>query len=93
LASQIRKALEEITAIEQVIKPYEYYTADVSDSLRDLAAIKELLNNPTKANLAQAMEKLKAVENRIYRYRGYEPAEEALRHINTLKEMAKSYGV
>jgi len=91
--SELKKALEEINAIEQTIKPYEYQVPEASDCLKDLATIKELLKNPTRVNIAQALEKLKTVENRINYYRGYEPAEVALRHINRLKDMARSHGL
>jgi len=93
LSSQVNKALEEIAAVEKILKPYEYQVIEARESLKDLAAIRELVNNPTRQNLVQSVEKLKTVENRVNRYKGYGPAEEALHHIATLKEMAKAYGL
>jgi len=90
--SEIAKALEYITAIEQIIKPYEYEVPEASHCLKDLRAIKELLKNPTWDNIAQAVEKLKTIETRINYYRGYEAAEEALIYINKLKNMARNHG-
>ena len=91
--SELMKALEEINAIEQIIKPYEYEVPEASYCLKDLAATKELLKSPTRVNIAQALEKLKAVENRVNYYRGYAPADVALRHINRLKDMARRHGL
>ena len=90
MSSPVEKALENIVAIERIIVPIRSYGDAV---LKDLAAIKELLKNPTRENLLQALEKLKAVENIINQYGGYEPAEKAIQHINVLKKMAKRYGL
>lgn len=92
MSSPVEKALENIVAIERIVEPYGYYP-DGDAILKDLAAIKELLKNPTRGNLLQALEKLKAVENVINQYGGYEPAEKAIEHINILKEMAKRHGL
>lgn len=92
MSSLIEKALENIVAIERIVEPYGYYP-DGDAILKDLAAIKELLKNPTRGNLLQALEKLKAVENIINQYGGYEPSEKAIEHINILKEMAKRHGL
>lgn len=92
MSSVLEKALEEITDIERIIKPYEYEVPEASSSLKDLATIKDFLKNPTRDSIAQALEKLKTVENRVNLYRGYEPAEDALHHINRLKDMAKNHG-
>ena len=90
--NEIAKALEDITAIERIIKPYEYEVPEASNCLKDLRAIKELLKNPTRDSIAQALEKLKTIEIQINYYRGYDAAEEALIHINRLKDMARSHG-
>jgi len=65
---------------------------EASYCLKELHAIKDLLKNPTRDSIAQTLKKLKTIEIQINYYRGYDAAEEALIHINRLKDMARSHG-
>lgn len=84
---KVNKIKKEIESIEWAIRPYEYYTYDVTFALKVLAEIKEILSDPEKADLSQVMEKLKILDELAERYRGYPEASEALYHLNNIKKI------
>jgi len=84
---KIQKILEEIEIIERIIRPYEFYTPDVSWGLGFLATIKDDLRDPEIADLKWVLERFREAENVADLYRGYEPADEAMRHIAEIKKI------
>lgn len=86
-AEKAKRILKEIEAIERIIKPYQFSTTEVSRALEALAAFKESLKDPEKADLSQVLEWLRKGESKAAYYRGYGPAEEALGHLEKMKKI------
>jgi len=85
----INNALEEISAIERLIKPYEYQAYEAKKVLSDLAALREAITKMDKESIKNAIEKISALEYEAAPYRGFGPVEEALQHARRLKEELK----
>lgn len=71
--SKINEALKDIQDCEEMIKPYEGYAPVVTDSLRDLDAIRSLLSKPSATNLEKALKKVKVLKEKAEPYRSYVP--------------------
>jgi len=82
----VNKALEEISAIERLIKPYEYQAYEAGRVLNYLAALRDALGKMDKEGIKSALEKISTIEAEAAPYRGYEPVEEALQHARRLRE-------
>ncbi len=85
----VEKALEEISAIEDFIRPYEYQSYEATRVLNDLAALRNALNKMDKEGIRSAIEKLSTLEAQAAPYRGFGPVDEALKHAQKLKEELK----
>jgi len=84
----IDKALKEINEIERLIKPFEYYY-EAKGVLAELADLRNALNKMDKVGIKQAIEKLSRLETIAAPYRGSEPVDEVLQHVQRLKEELK----
>jgi len=84
---KMKKVLKEIDVIEQIIKPYESYSTDVSNVLSVLDAIKEALLDPEKADLHTALERLNGVERLTELYSEYELATEVRCHLAEIRRI------
>ena len=82
----VNKALEEISAIERLIRPYEYQAYEARKALNDLAALRDALSKMDKESIRSAAEKISTLEAEAAPYRGFGPVEEALRHARRLRE-------
>ena len=58
----INNALEEISAIERLIKPYEYQAYEAKKVLSDLAALRKAITKMDKESIKNAIEKMSALE-------------------------------
>ena len=85
----VNKALEEISAIERLIRPYEYQSYEAKRVLNDLAKLREALNKMDKEDIRSALEKISTLETYAEPYRYFGPVEEALRHAQRLREELK----
>jgi chaperonin cofactor prefoldin len=85
----VNKALEEISAIERIVKPYEYQVYEAKRVLNDLAALREHLNEMSQESIRTALEILSKIESQAALYRGYGPVEAALKHGKRLEEELK----
>ncbi|HIE18446.1 TPA: hypothetical protein EYP75_01835 [Candidatus Bathyarchaeota archaeon] len=85
----VNKALEEISSIERLVKPYEYQVYEVRKVLDDLAALRESLSKMDKRGIENAIERISNLESQAEPYRGYEPVEKVLQHTQRLKEELK----
>jgi len=85
----VDKALEEISIIENFIKPYEYQAYEAREALNDLAALRDALSKMDKKGIENAVEKISKIEAKAAPYRGFGPVEEALQHLQRLKEELK----
>ena len=84
---KMKKVLKEIDVIEQIIKPYEPYSTDVSHVLGVFDAIKEALLDPEKAELDTILERLNGVERLAELYSEYELANEVRRHLAEIRRI------
>jgi len=82
----VDKALEEISAIERLIKPYEYEAYEARKVLNDLATLREALTTMNKERIKTIAERMSKIEEQAAPYRGFGPVEEALRHAQKLRE-------
>ena len=82
-------ALEEISRIESLIKPYEYQAYEARETLRFLSDLRESLNRMDKEKLADALKNLRNIESRAMPYRGFDIVERALQHAKKLEEELK----
>mgnify|MGYP005642581631 CR=1 FL=1 len=82
-------ALEEISRIESLIKPYEYQVYEARETLRFLSDLRESLNRMDKEKLADALKNLRNIESRAMPYRGFDIVERALQHAKKLEEELK----
>jgi len=82
----VNKALEEISAIERLIRPYEYQAYEAKRALNDLAALRDALSKMDKKKIKSAAEKISTLETEAAPYRGFGPVEEALQHARRLRE-------
>jgi len=85
----VNKALEEISAIERLIQPYEYQAYEVRRVLNDLDALRNALSKMDKEQIKSAVEKISTLETEAAPYRGFGPVEEALQHAQRLREELK----
>jgi len=58
----INNALEEISAIERLIKPYEYQAYEAKKMLSDLTALRKAITKMDKESIKNAIEKMSALE-------------------------------
>ena len=86
-AEKVQQIIDEIEAIERIIKPYEFYTTEVSRALNALAKLRERLKDPENVDLSQVLEWIRKSESNVAYYRGYGPAEEAIRHLEEIKRI------
>jgi len=86
-AEKVHRVLEELEGIENAIRPYEYYSEEVTKALNFLATMEDSLRDPQKADLDYVLSRLTQMENQAIQYRGYEPADEALRHLHEIKKI------
>jgi chaperonin cofactor prefoldin len=85
----VEKALEEISAIENIVKPYKYQVYEAKKVLEHLDTLRNYLNEKTPESIRAALELLSKIESKAAIYRGYGPAEAALRHGKILQEELK----
>lgn len=85
----VNRALEEISAIERIIRPYEYQAYEARKVLDDLAALREALNKLNKEAIRASLEEISKIEAQAAPYRGFGPVEEALQHAQKLREELK----
>jgi len=85
----VDKALEEISAIERVIKPYEYQSYEARRALNDLAALRDAIGKMDKKGIESAVKKISRLEAEAAPYRGFGPVEVALQHARRLREELK----
>ena len=83
---RLNKALEEISSIERIIKPYKYQVYEAEKALNSLADLREALSKMDKKTIENAIEKISELESQAEPYRGYEPVERALIHARRLRE-------
>ena len=83
---EIEEVLRDIASIERIIRPYEGSVPEVPEGLEHTAAVRELLRNPTKANVEKALERVASAEELAERYRGQGPADQVLRLIASIRE-------
>jgi len=87
----VDKALEEISAIERLVKPYEYQVYEARKVLDDLADLRDALSKMDKKGIEDAVERISTLEAQAAPYRGYGAVEEALQHAKKLKEELKKF--
>jgi len=85
----VNRALEEISAIERLIRPYEYEAYEARRALNDLAALREALSRMDKESIRRAAEKILTLEAEAAPYRSFSFVEEALKHARRLREELK----
>ena len=85
----VNKALEEISVIENIIKPYEYQAYEARRVLNDLNALRDALSRMDKENIRSAVDKILELEAEATPYRSFRPIEEALQHARRLREELK----
>jgi len=85
----VNKALEEISAIERLIRPYEYEAYEARNTLNDLASLREALSRMNKESIRSAVERILTLEAYATPYRDFGPVEEALQHARRLREELK----
>ena len=83
------RALEEINAIETLIKPYRYESYDARRVLDELSALREALSSMDVESIRGFIEKILRLEAQAEYYRGYPVVEEALKHARRLREELK----
>ena len=86
-AEKVNRVLKGIEGIENAIRPYEYYSEEVTKALNFLATMKDSLRDPEKADLDYVLERLTEMESQAIQYRGYEPADEALRCLHEIRKI------
>ena len=84
---KVGRILQEVDAIERIIRPYEIYSTEVSTALNDIAKLRERLKNPEKVDLIQVLQWFKEGERRLDYYRGQQLAEEVINHIEKIKNI------
>jgi len=83
--TSVDKALQEISTIESLIKPFESYTPEVKRVLDDLAALRSTMEKMDKVGIKQAIENISRLETEVAPYRGIDVVDEALQHARKLK--------
>jgi len=86
--SEIGKALGEIKACEQIVRPYEY-TAAGRAILEGLNRLRGLLKTPSKTNIDQCISIIEKGEDALGVYRYMSVVEDLLKHLSKLKEHLK----
>ena len=82
----VGRALEEIDAIERLIRPYQYESYDARRVLDELSALREALSSMDVESIRGFIEKISRLEAQAEYYRGYSVVEEALKHARRLRE-------
>ena len=90
-AEKISRILPEMDAIERTIRPFEPYSADVSEALKAIAEFKETASSPEKVDLNQVLEALNYAEGQLDQYRGKAFADQIIdgltRHIDKIRKI------
>ena len=79
-------ALEEISRIEELIRPYQYQAYEVEEALKILSDLRESLNRMDKEKIADVLKKLSDIESRAAPYRSFGIVGRTLQHVKKLKE-------
>jgi hypothetical protein len=85
--TSVDEALQEISAIERLIKPFESYTPDVKRVLDDLATLRSTIEKMDKVGIKQAVERISSLETEVTPYRGIDVVDEALQHAQKLRSL------
>lgn len=86
----VNNALREIEAIEELLRPYEFFSYDARKVLESLRELKKALNEMDKAKIKQIAEEMSDIEETAAPYRGYSFVEESLEHAKKLRNELKN---